>query len=78
MALLEIPLLNKSAFLKLKTPNLNVVAVANFLLRLMIFPTCFLPNAIKRDDKVVEEIFWHQKMKKRLLNQTLKIIVLLR
>ena len=57
MALLEIPLLNKSAFLKLKTPNLNVVAVANFLLCLMIFPSCFLPNAIKRDDKVVEEIF---------------------
>ena len=78
MALLEIPLLNKSAFLKLKTPNLNVVAVANFLLCLTIFPSCFLPNAIKRDDKVVEEIFWHQKMKKRLLNQTLKIIVLLR
>ena len=78
MALLEIPLLNKSAFLKLKTPNLNLVAVANFLLRLMIFPSCFLPNATKRDDKVVEEIFWHQKMKKRLLSQTLKIIVLLR
>ena len=41
MALLEIPLLNKSAFLKLKTPNLNVVALANFLLRLMIFSLLF-------------------------------------
>ena len=47
MALLEIPHLNKSAILP----------------RLMIFPSCFLRNAIKRNDKVVEKISWHQEMK---------------
>ena len=30
MALLETPHLNQSAFLKLKTPDLNVVAMAKF------------------------------------------------
>ena len=63
MALQEIPHLNQSAFLKLKATNLYVVAMAKFFASFNDFPSCFLPNAIKRNDKVIEEIFWHQKRK---------------
>ena len=63
MALLEIPHLNKSAILKLKTPNLYLVAMAKCSASFNDFPSCFLPNAIKRNDKVVEKISWHQEMK---------------
>ena len=57
MVLLEIPYLNQSAFLKLKTPNSYVVTMATFSASFDDFPSCFLLNAIKRSDKVVEEIF---------------------
>ena len=74
MALLETPHLNQSAFLKLKTPDLNVAAMAKFSASFNDFPSCFLPNAIKRNDKVVEEIFWHQKIKNGCWMQTLKTL----
>ena len=63
MALLEIPHLNKSAILKLKTPNLYLVAMAKCSASFTDFSLLFSTNAIKRNDKVVEKISWHQEMK---------------
>ena len=60
MALLETPHLNQSAVLKLKTPHLNVAAMAKFSASFNDFSLLF---SAKRNDKVVEEIFWHQKIK---------------
>ena len=63
MALLEIPHLNKSAILKLMTPNLYLAAIAKCSASFNDFSLLFFANAIKRDDKVVDKISWHQKMK---------------
>ena len=42
--------------LKLKAPNSYVVAMARFFASFNDFPSCFLPNAMKRNDKVVYKI----------------------
>ena len=46
--------------------------MAKFSSSLNDFSPLFLPDAIKRDDKVVDEIFWHQKIKNGRKMQTLK------
>ena len=56
MALLEIPHLNKSAILKLMTPNLYLVALAKCSPSFNDFSLLFFANAIKRDDKAVDKI----------------------
>ena len=46
--------------------------MAKFSSSLKDFSPLFLPDAIKHDDKVVDEIFWQQKMKNGRKIQTLK------
>ena len=46
--------------------------MAKFSSSLNDFSPLFLPDAIKRDDKIVDKIFWHQKIKNGRKMQTLK------
>ena len=74
MVLLEISYLNQSAFLNLRLPiyicgyNGNI-----FFASFNDFSLLFPPNAIQRNDKVVEEIFWQHTMKNTRKMQILKI-----
>ena len=78
MALQEIPHLNQSAFLKLKAPNLYVVAMAKFFASFNDFSLLFSAKRNKTQRQSGRGNFLTSKEEKQLLNANFKIIVLLR